>query len=561
MNRKIILSVLIMLICVIPLSAGQKTYNHDDIQYKMVRYMAQVSNITGPHEVTPVTGSALEKTLSDIDSTALPVRVKRVYDDVLSSVALPPAVYRSQTMMFDLDTVISPQLYFKAGDHAEAQDWFEGYKDRLSLLSLDFDFEWAEYVYGILSFPYKIKYYDRQYDEAFSQNIFIEGSGESYQRRMPFEAGVSLGASFMNFYIGRGKLNMGSGYTGNLLVADNFQYQDFAKLSFYDDFFSYDFTYTHFDQEKKRNDADDINSLEGEMSFDGKHQVRITHSYSFDFNDRVSVSLNEGAIIQTCTAVDLRMFNPFMFIHNWNGFSSSSGYWQNNITSFTLSAAPGAGVRIHAQFVLDQFMLPNEAASGSNAFPNAMGGLVNLSHVYAGVNGFWENHLEAVYTSPYLYLNYLEGGDSENQDFILGYYLGDKSDISYSGYKYGPDTIAVSYGGNYLMYDGCIDFSYALMYRAHGDRGIKYSAGQNQNPQSTGNDKDHFYDFALTGVIEHTLLADLSLKWMPHPSFTMTCCMTYQYRINYNNIENNPWNNLQVSVGFSFDPMQFARTE
>ena len=166
-----------MLICVIPLSAGQKTYNHDDIQYKMVRYLAQVSNITGPHEVTPVTGSALEKTLSDIDSTALPVRVKRVYDDVLSSVALPPAVYRSQTMMFDLDTVISPQLYFKAGDHAEAQDWFEGYKDRLSLLSLDFDFEWAEYVYGILSFPYKIKYYDRQYDEAFSQNIFIEGSG------------------------------------------------------------------------------------------------------------------------------------------------------------------------------------------------------------------------------------------------------------------------------------------------------------------------------------------------------------------------------------------------
>ena len=553
MKKKSVLFFLLFALTVFSLSANQVTYDYTDKEYKFVKYFSQISNMTGPHDTTPVSGSLLTASLNRVDKTSLPIKLQSLYENLSSRLTDTPSLYKSETMMLDLDTLISPEIYLKAGDHANRADWYNGYDDRKALLALDVSFGWSEYVYGKINLPYKIKIYD-QYDDVFSQNIFKPNSGESYQRRMPFDAGISVGNSFLNFYLGRGQLNMGSGFSGNLFVADNFQYQDFAKLSFYDDFFSYDLTYTHFDQEKKWTGG--INSLEEEMSFDGKHQSRITHSYTFDIADKVSLSLREGAILQTQTALDLRMFNPFMFLHNWNGFSSAAGYWANNIMGLEVTAALGLGLRMDFQFVLDQFQLPNEAASSSNAFPNAMGGLFNISHVAALEKGFIENHFEIVYTSPYLYLNCI-GENNENQDFIVGYYLGDSSDISYSGYKYGPDSIVLEIGGNYITYDEKLDLSYALMYRIHGEHGIKYSEDQNQTPVSVAGNADMSRDFALTGTLEHTLLANASVDYKILESLSVFSSVTYQYKMNYNN-KAGDWQNLQLSIGCTFNPMAFV---
>lgn len=550
-KRLVCICFVIVMVCM-ALYANQVTYDYDDIEYRYVKYILQVRDMTGPHDTTPVSGSLLVQNLNKVNKENLPGQVQDLYDGLYSYLNNTPSLYKSKTMMLDLDTFINPEIYLKAGDEANMQDWYYGYPDRLAFLSLDIDFAWSEYVYGKIDLPYKIKLYD-QWSDTFSQNIFKPNSGESYQRRMPFDAGISVGNSFINFYLGRGQLNMGNGFTGNMFVADNFQYQDFAKLSFYDDFFSYDLTYTHFDQEKP---FTNVNSLEEEMSFDGPHQSRITHSFTFDFSDKVTLSIREGAVLQTDNALDLRMFNPFMFLHNWNGFSASAGYWANNILGLDLTVALGFGFRLNFQFVLDQFQLPNERDSGSNAFPNAMGGLINLSHVMAIDRGFLENHVEFVYTSPYLYLNDI-GEGNENQDFILGYYLGDGSYLSYSGYKYGPDTVALAIGGNYLTYDGKLDISYTLMYRVHGEHGIRYSSDQNQTPKSVSGNADFFRDFVLTGMLEHTLLASTAVKYQIIESLSVLTSLTYQYKINYNN-KVGDWQNLQVTVGLSFNPMMFA---
>ena len=552
MKKRIVLFFLLLSV-VFSLYANQVTYDYNDNEYKLVKYFSQISNMTGPHDTTPVSGSLLTASLTRIDKTSLPVKVQDLYEELLSRLSDTPSLYKSKTMMLDLDTPLSPEIYLKTGDNANRADWYNGYDERKALLALDIDFGWSEYVYGKINLPYKIKIYD-QYNEVFSQNIFKPNSGESYQRRMPFDAGISVGNSFVNFYLGRGQLNMGNGFSGNMFVSDNFQYQDFAKLSFYDDFFSYDLTYTHFDQEEAW--AGGTNSLKKEMSFNAPHQSRITHSYTFDILDRVTFSLREGAILQTETALDLRMFNPFMFLHNWNGFSDSAGYWANNIMGLDVTAALGLGLRINFQFVLDQFQLSNERASNSNAFPNAMGGLFNISHVAVLEKGFLESHFEIVYTSPYLYLNCI-GDSNENQDFIVGYYLGDDSDISYSGYKYGPDSIVLEIGGNYLTYDEKLDLSYALMYRIHGEHGIKYSMDQNQIPVSVTGNADASRDFALSGTLEHTLLANASADYKIFDSFSVFSSVTYQYKINYNNKTGN-WQNLQVSIGCTFNPMELV---
>ena len=551
MKNRIVLFFLLLNLILCSVFANQKTYDYNDIEYKLAKYILQVSDLNGPYDTTPISASKLSQDLARINNVTLPTVVKNLYDDLCVSINNYPSLYKSETMQLNLDVLIQPEIYLKVGDKTDRQNWYYGYSDRASFLNLDFEFGWSEYVYGLLSLPYKIRLYN-QWDDTFSQNIFVLGSSESYQKKMPFDAGISIGTSFMNFYLGRGQLNMGNGFTGNMFVADNFQYQDFAKLSFYDDFFSYDLTYTHFDQEHER--LGGPNQLDENMSFDGEHQIRITHSYVFNFGDCITLAIREGAILQTETAFDLRMINPFIFLHNWNGYDEKALYWANNIMGLDVTASLGGGFRLNLQFVLDQFQLLNEKSSGANDFPNALGGLVNLSNVVPLADGFLENHIEIAYTSPYLYLNNI-GTGNENQDFILGYYLTYGNDLSYSGYKYGPDSIVLALGGNYLTYNGGLDVFYTLMYRAHGEHGIKYTNEQNQKPESDLG-ADWSRDLKLSGTIEHTLLANVGVKYQIHKSFSISTALTYQYKINYNNVAGD-WQNLQISIGCSFNPMNF----
>lgn len=550
------------------LSAGsQKTYNYNDKEYILVKYISQVANVSLPHDVTPVSGSYLMKHLSQIDKKTLPSAVQTLYDELYAELDSFTAIYKSETMNFDLSTVIAPEAYIKLGDDAARNDWHEGYNERSPFFDLGAEFAWSDYVYGNFSFPLKLRLEDAIFNEEFSQNVYIKRA-EPFQRITPFDAGISIGNSFINFFVGRGQLNMGQGYTGNLFVADNFQFQDFGKLSIYDDFFSYDFTYTHFNQESPRG-TDGVNSIlkSPMMTFNPPHQSRVTHSYTFDFADKVTVSIKEGAILQTNTAFDIRMLNPFSIIHNWQGFEKESGYWANNFMGVDFGFALGGGFRLSAQIVIDQLQTGAEISQNANMYPNAFGALLNISNVSVVNKGFLESWVEAVYTSPYLYLNDIKTDPSsedpnkvinENMDLILGYYLAYGSDISYSGYKYGPDSIVLSIGGSYVPFSQKCSISYMLMYRAHGERGIKYYEGQNQTPTSIAG-KDHLFDFALTGVIEHTFLASLSLDYNLVDSLSISTGFTFQHKINYNNQASNSWNNMQIRVGFSFDPMDFLR--
>lgn len=539
------------------LFATQKTYDYDDWEYRIIDYISQVSDVTGPHDTTPVSGSALVASLQRIDKSGLPVNLRGLYESMLEELAGPVALYRSDTMFFDFALPISPELYLKVGDDSSRQDWYQGYDERSALATLSFEFGWSRYVYGKFTLPFKIRLSDDHFNEFFAQNAYMGGT-EPYQRVTPFDSGISVGNSFFNFFLGRGQLNMGRGCTGNLFVADNFQFQDFAKISFYDDFFSYDFTYTHFDQELPLSETGGVNSIAQWMRMDGPHQSRVTHSYAFDILDKVTITLREGAVLQTKSALDLRMFNPFIFLHNWQGFEKESGYWANNFAAVDVTAALGGGFRLNLQLLIDQFQLSSEMEAGANMYPNAFGVLANLSRVEALENSFWENHIEVVYTSPYLYLNDLDE-NNENMDLILGYYLSYGSDISYSGYKYGPDSIVFAFGGNWLRYDGLLDLTYTLMYRLHGDRGIRYSASQNQDSHSIGNDPSHVYDLALTGTIEHTFLANVGVTCRIHDAFSVTTGLTYQVKLNYGNHDDVNWQNLQWMVGFTIDPTGFFK--
>ena len=146
-KRLVCICFVIVMVCM-ALYANQVTYDYDDIEYRYVKYILQIRDMTGPHDTTPVSGSLLVQNLNKVNKENLPGQVQVLYDGLYSYLNNIPSLYKSKTMMLDLDTFINPEIYLKAGDEANMQDWYYGYPDKLALLSLDIDFAWSEYVYG-----------------------------------------------------------------------------------------------------------------------------------------------------------------------------------------------------------------------------------------------------------------------------------------------------------------------------------------------------------------------------------------------------------------------------
>ena len=136
MKKKSVLFFLLFVLTVFSLSANQVTYDYSDKEYKLVEYFSQISNMTGPHDTTPVSGSLLTASLNRVDKTSLPTKLQSLYENLFSRLTDTPSLYKSETMMLDLDTLISPEIYLKAGDHANRADWYNGYDDRKALLQL-----------------------------------------------------------------------------------------------------------------------------------------------------------------------------------------------------------------------------------------------------------------------------------------------------------------------------------------------------------------------------------------------------------------------------------------
>ena len=590
MRKRIYSTIAILLITATAVFAGnQKIYNHDSWEYQTTKLLCQLAGIAAPHPVTPVTGAYLENKVASIPESKLPVNARPLLAELKERISRPEGIISNDSFLLNPEIIISPEIYLNMGDTAQRHEWEYGYIDRMKVLDLRMDVAWGDHIYGNLSYPFAIRIHDESFEKTFSQNIFIPGSSEGYQRYTPFEAGISLGNDFFNFYLGRGKLNIGYGYTGNLFIADNFTYQDFAKLSAYSEPFSYDFTYTHFDQQACNKNSQDeyYDDMLDYMTFDAPHQIRLSHTFTTHLWEKFEFSFNEGILMQSPTAVDLRMFNPFVYMHNWNGFESHhdangdfvQGFWTNSFMSFNFSSNIGWGIRLNFELILDQFQMASEKFE-SNPYPNAFGALFNISHVYVFEKGILESYAETAYTNPYLYLNNIpsrmfpnyENGEEnaftekdrldfvKNQDLILGYKLTYGNDISYSGYKYGPDTIAFALGVNYTDFSDLWSIKGLFMYRAHGMHGIKYTEDTNQDSFSDVTNEENRSRFSLTGPLEHTLLFSVTGAIKPIASLEVFSTLTYQCKLNYNNkTESAPWNNVQWTLGVSFSPTDFLK--
>ena len=506
----------------------QKTYTTNDAIYRAVETLCREAGVIGPSSFSPVTGRILEIALNRIDVSSLSEDLREEYNNLMAEIIGDDndVTFKSGVFGFDLNLRANLQLniadydkfIFSNGPKTQQEmvpsidgepaiipepsfdrsnDALIPYRYEMPALSLYPEMYFSDYIFLEADFSIRNNPY-RLYESSFGWLMtgvygnfsffgknpsglpgYIQYPNSSFAPDFPYRAGASIGNDYFSFILGRFPHSMGSGITGNLVVGDNFTYQELMAISLTTNYFTYNISVTRFDQQVSIPDS--INpdyTMFSRQEFTGDQQYRVVHRFDVNLWDKVRFAVDLGTIYNTSFGLDPRFFYPFMIHHNYFNYTNYEEMTEfdeaNNIMGFELEIAPFKGFGISGQFVLDQAQMYFE---DGDSLPAAYGALLNFkysTHIDDGVFNTW---FEGVYTSPYLYLNgkrYGDGTIEYNLDYIVGYHVQYKDSAGFSGYIYGPDSLVFSLGCEYISSDSWT-VGGNIQYRVQGKKGGLYT--------------------------------------------------------------------------------------
>lgn len=461
---KKLLFILVLTICMFSLGAVNtaKMYTYeDDISFR-VRQLCIRSGVLYP-SAYPVSGEELLKALDTISSDYRDSEFDTLYNEILS----PFVLYGDQTAAADLSAEVNFSAYIHDGKVPSYL--LPDYRDIPPMAALTGEAGFSNTFYFVLEFMEKDSICSFPVKTNWSTLLDNRSSGftQSYQ---PFRVGMNAGNSYFSFQIGRNRQSFGRGITGNMMVGDNFSYQEYMKFSVFSSFLKYNLSITHFDNQTGPETFD-------EFRLNGMHSLRVVHDAALSYGDFIEFRVYLGASFESDNALDWRLLTPFNIIHSFNNFSEDAavkpGDEANNIMGVELTWMMAPGWKTDIQVVMDQLQLKYES---TDSVPNAFGFLFNIENSTRLGNGNITSYFEAAITQPWLYLNwkYNEGDGRKipnyNYDHVFGYGISGGSEIGYSGYMYGPDTLVLSAGAEYRASNWKAALS--LLYYVHGDHGI-----------------------------------------------------------------------------------------
>lgn len=509
--RSIIAFLAVLSLCLPPLSSAnlQKTYTVDDDIYRRVDVLCREAGVLGPSTFSPMSGRVLQIALERIDRDSLPADLQQEYDYLWNMI-----IDKEVTLdygLFKADIKLGVNLQFNFADYSKfiftnedgynlnhRNDVLFPYRYDDPSISIYPQLYYGDNVFLEGDFAVRNNPY-RKYESSFGWLMtgtggkfafFAFGQNSGFASELPYKAGLSAGNDYISFVMGRYPHSIGNGITGNLVVGDNFTYQEVAALSLISNYFSYNISVTRFDQQLHADEV--IYDAEGEPyvdptgtktvisrnEFQGPQQYRVVHRFDLNLFDRFRFAVNLGTIYNG-NALDLRFFYPFVLQHNYYNYTNeiAKEYFDeaNNIMGVEAEFIPVRGLSIGGQFVIDQSQVYFE---DQTALPAAWGALANIKYSIHAFGGTFNTWFEGVYTNPYLYLNRKVDSDGDidyNLDYIVGYAAQYLSDYGYSGYIYGPDLIVFSLGGEYVSSHSIWKAGLNLMYKVQGEKGLSHS--------------------------------------------------------------------------------------
>ena len=525
-----ILTILCICLPCFAASIDQRVYTFREREFRDLVILCQVAGVRYP-TVSPVTAGEMISALERIpDNAAKFVIDKR--DELIKKLNGEDATYANDVINFDIN--IYGGLNGLIHSDIDVYEYFVPYRniDPMLAISLNASFANSADLYiefmekdPIMSLTDPMAHWTNFYTLVSIENGewgFLKHLTQAYQ---PFKAGLSAGNEWFNFQIARNRQSIGHGVTGNLVVSDNFSYEEYLRMTFISDFFNYYMDVTYFDQQ--------IASLDFEtFRLSGNHQLRSIHRFEFTPLDSLVLSFSFVSMFQSDSMFDWRVLVPMMIPHSFNNFSESGEITSideaNNIMSLDVSWSFLPTWMLHLEVVMDQFQLSYEQ---KNFMPNGFGFLLNVQNTTVIEEGFLHSYFEGVYTMPYLYLNRAKYRDTDrdyNYDWILGHHFTGGNEIQYSGYPEGPDTIRLTMGSEYLFDFGLLVGGY-VDFMMHGIHGIKYNDWQIDTVEENWRSEINIY--------EYTLALGLSVSYDIGYGLLVGVDVYLPYKWNYKNIE------------------------
>ena len=180
---------------------------------------------------------------------------------------------------------------------------------------------------------------------------------------------------------------------------------------------------------------------------------RYLYSHKVDarIGKKFQISFMEAAL--PYGDMDLRFFNPMMFLHNYASWLDYQEDGSDVGSYFAIKAnfSPIKRLRIFALWSMTQFQLPAEIDDNDqnkdNYVPNAMGFQGGVESYIPIKSGHLHLNAEFSYTQPYLYIN-----SSPNWSFVKTSSestAGSSDFYEWMGSRYGPDTLAAAFNVSY----------------------------------------------------------------------------------------------------------------
>lgn len=525
--KKIIISLLVMLLMIPVLAAGdgnyQKIYSISDPVYEDITDLYILNGYSLPSTSGPWSGAELKAMLERVDYERLSEFGKNLYDSINDRLDS-----EAQSPVFKFNPGINIETYLSNNSSKNLtgwDNWFYDEADAKPAIDLASEEHVGENFYGFINFSLGITPthypFDRQIgDSPLWTNIPMLGINNMQQIDFgsPYRAFVAAGNDNFSLLVGRERLSWGPGSTGNYIIGDHIKYHNAARVTAFDDGFKYTFLLSAFphpqnyfldsgwDPYGEKNLAGEwAGSDAGQSQFVNGISMFIAHRMEWRlFENKVGFTVEEGVMyMHKDNRIDLIALSPAHVYHNTYTRSLT-----NSILGFELDYTPFNGLNLYAQLVVDEMFLPGEPVPGDvngyAAEPTAMGYMLGATYKKDIEKGILSVNGELSITDPYLYLRdadqQIEGNSSRYQavgDYGINYVVALRTGLSgggvqyydeeFLGYKYGGDAIVADLSVSYRVPEK-YSLGAELFYMAHGthDKWTVWSRVNNVYNPDTG---------------------------------------------------------------------------
>jgi hypothetical protein len=469
--------------------------------YRDMDALYLVSGAGTPSNDRPWTKAEASKILSRIDRARLDESMLPLFDSLAAVVAKDAKFPMRDGFGISpgLQVAVEAYAHDNGAEFDTEQDWVRGFEQRLPLLKASIDlsvgdlfYTYCDLQYGRNRFNYQdtlvrasdfspqgigaivpagatdavLSTHSYLYSQGFLTNV-IEHSYD-FDFQWPKRAIASIGGLNWNVSLARDKINWGNAHSGDFIIDDHVDYQEFARFVLFTDQFKYDWLNVFLE----------TNPTQGEGA-DSKFRMLMAHRLEFRILNRLTFAVSENVMYANAD-FDLRYLNPAFIYHNLNNRDMF-----NAIAHAELDYSFAKGFNLYAQFVMDQARAPNEGTSQGDS----MGYLGGVEYARMAGTGVLSSSLEFALTTPLLYRRdkidflmfrkYFTHGDPGGPGYVLA--------IDYIGYPYGGDAMVLQWDTGYRL-PGKASFDLKLFAMRHGE--MNYFKSHN-----SGGDNNGFADY------------------------------------------------------------------